>query len=130
MSHGDPPTTVLAVTGIKDRCYIDGCDAAAVGVAAYHSTTERDVVLVWLCAEHSATFTPPADATTDLLVQEITRTCRQGEAGKAPCGGYATHVVVVGQEYTHDRAPKIRVISNCERHAGEVAEDRLPRDTA
>jgi hypothetical protein len=85
---------------MKDPCYVDRCDAAAVGVAAYHSTSERDVVLVWLCAEHGATFTPPADATTDLLVQ--------AEARKAPCGGYATHIVVVGQEYSDDRAPKIR----------------------
>jgi hypothetical protein len=129
MSQSEPHVTVLAVTEIADRCSYYDCDEPAVTVAAYHSSRENDVALMWLCGVDGATFNAP-DATTDVVVQEITRTCRAGEVGQPPCGGYATHVVLVGYEYDDDRAPEIRVTSSCERHAGEVAEDLLPPDTA
>ena len=108
---------ILAVTGLKDECYIDGCAKPVVAVAAYHSSLHHDVVSVWLCEEHGSAFEAPNDATTDVLVQQTIRTCQRTTEGGSPCGAYATHVVLTGQQYDDDRKPEIRVVSACEQHA-------------
>ena len=49
----------------------------------------------------------PAEASsTNVQVQEITRTCLRGIG--PPCGAYATNVVVVGYEYEDAREPEIQ----------------------
>jgi hypothetical protein len=115
---GDLPArvTALAVTPIKDQCFFDDCDRPTVGAAAYHSSAHRDVVIVWLCEEHGAAFTAPPDATTGVLVQETSRTCRETTDNRI-CGAYATHVRVIGGEYDDERRREIRIVSVCERHA-------------
>lgn len=89
----EPTVEILAVTTIKDVCFVDGCDEDVVGVAAYHSSEHRDVVAVWLCELHGGVFNHPEgqkkfmpDATTDVLVQETSRTCRWPITRETVCG--------------------------------------------
>ena len=115
----EPRRTLLAVTEIKDVCFVYGCRRPVTSAAVYRSNVEHDVVTVWLCTEHGATFETPPDATTDVLVQETSRTCRRTAAGGRFCGAYATHVVLVGTEY-EDRV-EIRLTSSCARHAADAS---------
>jgi hypothetical protein len=111
---------VLAVTEMKDECFFHGCAQPVIGAASYHSREEHDVVIVWLCAEHAARFGTPPDATTDVLVQEVSRTCRRTEENGALCGAYATHVVITGENWRAGPKAEIRLVSSCARHAEEA----------
>src|SRR5690242_15619391 len=116
MSAMEPRIEVLAVTTIKDECYFDDCTEPVVAVASYHSSLHHDVVSVWLCERDGSLFEAPADATTDVLVQQTIRTCQHEIAGRT-CGAYATHVVLTGRRYDDGRKSEVRVLSVCEEHA-------------
>ena len=113
----DDPTkvTVLAVTTIKDECFVDGCDRPTLAAATYHSRKHHDVVTVWLCEGHGRAFVAPTDATTNVLVHE-TRTCREETSGRV-CGAYATHVRLLGGEWEDGRPAEIWIMAVCEEHA-------------
>jgi hypothetical protein len=104
---------------MKDQCFIQGCDGPVEAACAYSSSSKRDVVLVWLCKNHGSVFhLSPGESRTDILVQEVSRTCRGpfGQDGRH-CGAYATHLIVFGTEFEDERQAEIRITSVCERHA-------------
>ncbi len=130
-SADEKPVSVetLQVTTIKDVCFVNDCGEDVVGVAVYHSSKHHDIIAVWLCELHAAIFNEPEaqkrlipDATTDVFVQETSRTCRHADEGGVTCGAYATHAIIMGAQYAGGRKPELRILSMCERHAAGPAQ--------
>jgi hypothetical protein len=74
---------------------------------------DRQLSVVWLCAELAAA-TVAAAGGNDGSVAYLERTCGQ-EVDGVPCGGFASHLAVVGVQ-TATSEPLRRLVSVCERH--------------
>jgi hypothetical protein len=74
--------TTFGATPMKDQCFVQGCSEPVEAACAYSSSSDRDVVVVWLCKEHGSNFRlPPGESRTEVVVQEVSRTCRVARAG-------------------------------------------------
>ena len=120
--------TIFGATPMKDECMVLGCGESVEAACAYSSSSEHDVVVVWLCSDHGSVFRPPpGESRTHVRVQQVSRTCRGPiDQDGPPCGAYATEAIIIGGEFEGERQAEIRIISVCAPHAAPFRSETFP----
>ena len=109
-----PPERYFGAVTIEGKpCSARGCGEVPEAAMLWHTRHDPPLSVVWLCAEHAAATTASAGGNNG-SVAYVERTCGQ-EVDWVPCGGFATHLAVIGVR-TARSEQLLRLVSVCERH--------------